>query len=423
MHTLDPLLLVAIALTVAYAAQRLTDALRLPTVTGYVILGVLLGGSLVALVNAVFRSELPPVFSTELLRDFGIVGDLALTLVAFSVGSELRLDSLRKVGRSIFLIALLESVGAFVLVLVGVLAATGGDLALALILGAVASATAPAATVMVIRQYRSSGPLTTTVLAVVGLDDAVALMIYSFSAAVARSVLKHSAEITWGEAIGVPALEVLGALALGSALGLAAAWALRNVRKSDQLLTAAGAVLVAGAGLAKLWHLSPLLTTMALGFVVTNRNAFVKNRIESVLHGVSPVLFALFFVLAGARLDATLLPTIGLVGLVYLLARSAGKIGGASLGARLGGASPAVRKYVGFALIPQVGVAVALAILVDQEFGGGHFGAEGDRLATWVVNILLATTIVTEVVGPLLMRLALQRAGEANQAPAGGDLT
>lgn len=420
MEPLNALLILAIVLAVAFVGQRLTSRLKLPTVTGYILLGVLLGGSLVGIVNLLLGTDLAPLLDADRLRDFSLVGDLALMLVAFAVGSELDMQKLRKVGRSILFIAIAESMAAFVLV-AGATYLLQQDVAMAVILGAVASATAPAATVMVIRQYRAAGPLTTTILGVVGIDDAVALMIYSFAATAARAALLHTGKIDWGVMVGRPVVEILGALALGGALGLVGARLLRKVRVTDQLLTGTGMLLLAAAGLARLWELSPLLVNMALGMTLVNRNRFVKNRMAGALAGLSPLFFAMFFVLGGARLNIMLLPQIGLLGGVYLLARAAGKIGGATLGANLGSAPLAVRKYVGFGLLPQVGVAVALALMVDHQFGGGQFGPEGDRLASWVINVLLVTTIATETVGPLLTRVALERAGEAGMAPAEGD--
>ena len=419
MDSVNTMLLVAIILAVAFLAQLFTERLKLPTVTGYIILGVFLGSSVVGIVNYVFGWHLPPVFDGQRLRDFGMAGDIALTLVAFAIGAEFDLGTLRKVGRSILFIALLESLGAFAMVGLGVWLLSR-DLSMALILGAVASATAPAATVMVIRQYRSRGPLTTTILAVVGLDDAVALMIFSFAAAIAGAILAHQGQISLLLVVGEPVLEIVGALVLGAVLGLVGSALLRHVRSTEQLLAGAGALLLLAGGLAKTWHLSPLLTNMALGMMIVNRNPFLKNRISSMLSSIAPVFYALFFILGGARLNISLLPAIGWLGPIYLLARAAGKIGGAALGARLGKAPQVVRRFVGFGLIPQVGVAVALAILVDQQFGRGQFGQQGQRLAMWVINILLVTTLVTETVGPLLTRLALRRAGEVGMAPGEG---
>ncbi|MBN2583851.1 MAG: cation:proton antiporter, partial [Planctomycetes bacterium] len=300
MDSLNVMTLLAICLAVAFIAQKITERLKLPTVTGYIIMGVLLGGSLVGVLNYLFHWHLPPLFSTERLRDFGLAGDIALTLVAFAVGAELDVANLRKVGRSILYIAVLESLGAFVLV-AGAVWLINGDKAMALILGAVASATAPAATVMVIRQYRARGPLTTTILAVVGMDDAVALMIYSFAATVAGGILAHDPSLSLAKTVGMPVLEIIGALVLGGTLGLVGSVLLKNVRGTDHLLAGGGAMLLLAGGLAKAWGLSPLLTSMALGMMIVNRNAFVKNRLSSVFSGLAPLFYALFFILGGAR--------------------------------------------------------------------------------------------------------------------------
>jgi len=368
-------------------------------VTGYVLLGVVLGVSLLRLLHE------------EALQHMDLVNDLALGLIGFTIGSELRRDVFKKLGKSIFLIALFESLCAFILVTVFVYLLDPTRIYLALILGAVASATAPAATVYVIQQYKTKGPLTSTILAVVGIDDAIALMIFVFAAAVTKSLLSVE-HISSLHIILTPVLEILFSLLLGTMLGLLFVWLFRRVRFPDDLSLGIIGFILLGLGIAEHFHLSGLLAIMAFGSVSSNMNLMLNNRSGKVLEQFSPILFACFFIFGGAHLNLTLLPKVGVLGLVYLIARMAGKMGGASLGAWISRAPPSVRKYIGFALIPQVGVAIALAILVKKEFGTGAFGEEGMHLAEVVINVLLFTTIITEIVGPLLTKMALTRAGE-----------
>ena len=172
-------------------------------------------------------------------------------------------------------------------------------------------------------------------------------------------------------------------------------------------------VILLTCGLAQSFHLSALLANMASAAVIVNRALFIKRRIQKVFADFAIVFYALFFITGGAHLDLSSIPAIGVLGMIYFLTRLVGKIGGAHLGAVLGRAGATVRKHIGFSLIPQVGVAVALALVVGREFGTGDYGQAGVDLSSLVVNILLFTTILTEVLGPYLTRRALIQAGEA----------
>jgi len=396
---MNSLILLAITALAAYIVRRLTSRLEIPTVTGYVLLGVLLGVSLLE------------IFQEDSLRDLDLVNDLALGLIGFTIGSELRRDVFKKLGKPIFLIALFESLCAFLLVTLFVWILYPSKIYLAIILGAVASATAPAATVYVIQQYKAKGPLTSTILAVVGIDDAIALMIFVFAAAVTKSILSTE-HISAIHVVLTPILEISLSLLLGTALGLLFVWLFRRVRFPDDLSLGIIGFVLLGLGISEHFHLSGLLAIMAFGSVSSNMNLMLNNRSGKILEQFSPILFACFFVFGGAHLNIALLPKVGILGLVYLSARMTGKIGGATLGAWVGRAPSTVKKYIGFALIPQVGVAIALAILVKKEFGTGAFGDAGLHLAEVVINVLLFTTIITEIIGPILTKVILNRAGE-----------
>lgn len=399
MSEFNTLILLSITALMAYSIRRLTNRIGMPTVTGYVLIGVVLGGSIIRFLHE------------EALQNMDLVNDLTLGLIGFTIGSELRGAVFQKLGKPIFLIALFESLFAFVLVTLFVYLLDTSKIYQALILGAVASATAPAATVYVIQQYKAKGPLTSTILAVVGIDDAVALMVFVFAVALTKSLL--SAEhLSMLHILLRPVLDISFSLLLGVLLGLLYVWIFRRVRFPDDLSLGIIGFILLGLGIAEHFHLSGLLTVMAFGSISSNINLMLNNRSGKVLEQFSPILFACFFVFGGAHLDLTLLPRVGILGLVYLISRMAGKMGGASLGALIGRAPRAVRKYIGFALIPQVGVAIALAILVKKEFGTGAFGEEGVNMAEVVINVLLFTTIITEVVGPILTKAALTRAGE-----------
>ena len=398
MH-LNVLTILAITALVAYATKQLTGRLGIPTVTGYVLMGVVFGISLLR------------VFSPEMLERLELVNDFALGLIGFTIGSELRKDVFQKLGRSIVLIAVFEALCAFLLVAGILFLMMPSKPYQALILGAVASATAPAATVYVIQQYKAKGPLTSTIMAVVGIDDAIALMIFVFASVVTKGILaaKHISLLT---IIFKPLIEILLSLILGLAIGRIFTWLFKRVRYPDDLTLGVVAFILLNLGVAEMFHLSGLLSVMAFGSTATNLNMMLANRSGKVLENFAPILYACFFIFGGAHLNLALFPQVGLLGLVYLLARITGKVSGASLGAWIGKAPRTVRKYVGLALIPQVGVAIALAILVKKQFGDGQFGERGVLLATVVINVLLFTTVITEIVGPLLTKWALKKSGE-----------
>ncbi len=381
------------------ARTYISERFRFPAVTLYVILGVLLGVSIFG------------VYSERALEVLDFVSTIGIGLIAFVIGSELDARTLRKLGTSIILIAIFESLAAFVLVTGAVYLMMPGRFSYALVLGSVASATAPAATVAVIRQYRAKGPLTSTVMGVVGIDDAVALIIFVFSSLFAENVLRGLPTNVFVLLLR-PTLTIAESLVIGGAAGFASMYLLRKVRDPDGLLMASFAIVLMLLSSSRFLGLSELLTVMSFSVVLVNANPVVSHRIRSNLEKLSPIVLPLFFILAGAHLDVRLIGSIGLIGLVYTAARAAGKISGAYLGAVIGRAERTVRRYVGFSLIPQVGVAVALALAIRTRFDTPDFGAAGHELASIVINILLFTTLITETVGPFLTRATLSAAGE-----------
>ena len=388
MTELNSLVILAITLLMAYFVKQVSGKVGLPIVTGYVLTGVVLGISLLNILHV------------HALQDLDLVNDLALGLIAFTIGSELRRSVFRELGRSILVIAIFEGTVAFALVTGVMLLIDADKLYQALILGAVASATAPAATVYVIQQYKAKGPLATTILAVVGIDDAIALTIFVFASAIVQSIL-GSTHISAGILFFHACLDIALSLLLGVFTGLI------FVR-----LFGTGAFILLNLGVAGHLHLSGMLSVMTFAAVVSNLNIMLNNRSARILEGFAPVLYACFFIFGGAHLDFALLPKIGWIGLAYLLSRAAGKIGGAGLGAWIGKAPKTIRKYIGFSLLPQVGVAIALAIMVRKEFGQPLYGDAGSELAALVINVLLFTTIITEIIGPFLTKWVLGKAGE-----------
>jgi len=409
LHAVENWLVVGVVLLLGRLGGKLTSRLRTPMVVGYLLVGVVLG-----------RSALN-IISSESTHRLELVTDLGLGIVAFMIGTELSRRVIRRLGRKLIIIMVSESVMAFVVVAVLVwglsgwlLPAAGLAAAGALILGAMAPASAPAGTVAVIQEYKARGPLTSLLLGVVGLDDAFAIMIYAFAAAIAK-VMLSARHVSFASVMGGPCLEILGGLAVGAAVGVMLHALIRRSRdRADVLVYALGAILLA-TGLANAMGLSLILANLAVGAMVANISARAAERAYRTVEQITAPIYALFFVVAGAHLDLRLFAALSLLGVVYIVGRSAGLIGGAWLGATLSRAEPNVRRYLGLGILSQAGVAVGLALTVANQFRAPEYGPLGRQLAAMTINTIAATTIVFEIVGPITTKIALSRAGEIGQ--------
>jgi len=415
-HQLPILATVGLVLIFGFIGSRLARLLKLPSVTGYIFAGVIVGKSLLGWIVG------EPESSTALILDN--ISIAALGLIAFSIGAELRFAKLRRMGRSILPIALLAAVGATIVVAgIIILAAwifprilfpavdMRALIPLALILGAIASATAPAAILAVINEYRARGPLSDALIATVAIDDVFCIMIFGVIFPVAVALTGAGTEISFSGVILMPLREIIFSLALGALAGGVVALILRSVRgKSGQMVVILSFVLLL-CGLATKYHISPLLTNMAFGCMIIN----LKSRsgpILSSLQSIEPPLFVAFFTIAGIHLDLKLLASIGVLGLLYFSARVMGKIGGAYLGSRMLKAPPTVRRYLGMGLLPQAGVAIGLVIMVQENSYLGGVYISGQSLPAIVTNCILAAVALNELIGPLAARFALGKAGE-----------
>lgn len=390
--SLNGFIIVGTCLLVGILLGKLMIRFNIPSVPGYIIAGLILGVSGFKIVNG------------DNLENFAFISDFALGIIAFNIGSELNIKVLKKMGKSILIIAVCESLGAFTLV-TSIMLLLKQPIETALILGAVSSATAPAATVMVLKECKAKGPLTSTLLGVVAVDDAVCLMIYSIAASVAKVFVNHEV-VTINKILIHPIMEIVFSIIAGGILGVILAYLLQKARNNTELLSFVIGIIVLLVGLSQAFHLSPLLACMSLGIMIANVSSSA-NKVFRSIESFSPPIIAAFFVFAGARLDISLIPHIGLVGVLYLTFRVLGKVLGAALGGKLSKAPSVVTKNLGFGLISQVGVAIGLAITVQHEFAGTD-------LAVLVLTVLLATTILTEIIGPILTKKAIIRSGEAN---------
>ncbi|HID96018.1 MAG TPA: cation:proton antiporter [Candidatus Latescibacteria bacterium] len=392
---MNEILVVGIVLFFGYLGGKLIARIKVPAVTGYFLIGLAFGVS--------FLKIIPESWSLKL----GWLIEFALILIAFTVGGEIKRSTLRSLGRSIFSIVIFETFGAYFLILLAMLL-LHQPLALSLLIAAIGSSTAPAVTVLVLNEYRAKGPLTQTLLACVGLDDALGLAAYSVSASLAHSLFL-GVHVSVPSLAGLVALGVVISLGLGIIAGLLLSNILRWVRYPLEILTVTLGTLTLIGGLLQLQvgplHFSPLLGSMAMGFYMSN---FPRRRkdVFAPLQNFGYPFYTIYFVLAGARLHIRMLAKLGLVALGYLLGRFTGKVLGANLGATISKAPLTVRKYTGFGLFSQAGIAIGLCLLAAREF---------PSVSSIVVAVGLGTTIVTEIVGPFSTKYVITKAGEVGK--------
>ncbi len=390
--------------------SRLAKLVKLPAVTAYLVAGILIGPYFLGALGIKGLGFI----SMENIKSFSILSDVALGFIAFSIGNEFRLAQLKKTGKQATVIGIIQAVAATLLVdaaLIGLHFIIPDKLPLtsAIVLGAVASATAPAATLMVVRQYKSKGPLTDILLPIVALDDAVGLVLCAVSFGVAKALLSGHIDIL--SVIIELILEVALSLALGYIMGVLFTFFERFFYSRSKRLAMSVTFVMLTVALSMLQfnvfgvHIafSSLLTCMMLGTVFCNMCDFSEELMDRVDRWTAP-LFVLFFVISGAELELATFKDIVVVGigLVYILTRSLGKYFGACLSAKAVGCDKNIVKYLGMTLLPQAGVALGMAIKAEE------LGPEG----LIVANITLFSVLVYELVGPFLTKVALSKAGE-----------
>ena len=394
---MNSLLILAIALFAGLLSTKLMKLVKLPNVTGYLIVGLLLGPHLI---NIIGEKE---------IDSFSFLIEIALGFIAFSIGGEFKIENLKKIGKNVFLITFVQAFLALVfvdisLIVFGLIQGTlQENLPLILVLGAVATATAPAATLMVIRQYKAKGKLTDTLLLVVALDDAFGLVLFAISLAIAK-VFAIGGVITFTSIALMPLLEIVVSLGIGTVLGLILSLATRFFRSRANRLIWMITVVFTGVGLAQILPIpvSSLLLCMMLGAVFCN----TKNDSLMILGDMerwTPPLFMLFFIISSAELDLTVIPIVGAVGIIYLIARSAGKYFGAYLGSVIVKEDKSIRNYLGLALLPQAGVAIGMAKISSEAL---------PKYSAQILAVVLCATLFYELVGPGITKFALKKAGD-----------
>ena len=395
------LLIIGFLVFIGMFAGKSMRFIRLPSIIGFMLIGVICGPSLAGILNE------------DIISRLSFLPEVALSFVALSIGLELHFPSLKREGKGIIFIILSESIAAFAVTAAGIYVLTK-NLPLALIFGAIAPASAPAGTVAVIQEYNAKGPLTRALYSVVGFDDGFGIIIFGFAAAIAKSLLGTesgtSSENVW-QMISTPLMEVSLSIAAGAAFSFIFIVIARKLKGGRDLFIFIFAVVLLANGLCILFHLSSILTNMVLGIFIVNTQA--KKLIEQVraeIGRVLPLLFVLFFVLAGANLHLSALPALGIIGLIYIACRSLGLIGGSWLGASLTRSPENIRKYLGIGILSQAGVAIGLALIVSNEFSA--FGEAGSFIGSTVITTVTATSIFFEIVGPVLTKVGLKKAQE-----------
>lgn len=386
---MDVLFKLAIVIVVGWLGGKLAKLLKLPNVSGYLVAGLFLGPSFFKLI------------SSQDMDSFTLISEVALAMVAFSIGSEFVLKDLMKLGKSIVVITLAEVIGAVVVVFSVMFFIFKQDLVFSLIIASMSAATAPAATLMVVRQYRADGPVTRAILPVVALDDVFGIMIFGLALSIARMSV-GAGEFTFWQMISQPFIEIFGSLLLGAGLGVVLSLISKKAGDTDELLIVTLGMIFAATGLSKMWGLSPLLTNIVMGTALVNL-VHNSNRVFFSLNHFSPPVYLLFFTLAGASLDLKVLFSVGLMGIAYIIARAAGKIFGAWIGARSVNAEPTVQKYLGLGLLPQGGISIGLSVLVRQYL---------PDYSVAIITIIMFSVLVYEVSGPIFAKIAIDKAGE-----------
>lgn len=388
---MDTILSFAVILLAGLLAARLLRKIRFPAVTAYLLLGILIGPGVLNLA------------SEQIINASGLISNIVLGIIAFGLGQNFSRQNFSKIGKSIIWISLLEAGGAWAGVFFASFLLLKQPLYLSLLFGAIASATAPAATVMIIREFRARGIFTNTLLGVVALDDAWSLIIFSISLALAKALRYPLTESFFLPKIFLSAfLEIGGAFVLAASIAIAFSYFSRFIKtEADLLISTLGFVLLT-TGIALYLHFPALLANIFLGMVLVNLKR-ENVRFFEVFRRVDSPLYLFFFVLAGIHLEINLLGKLALMAAAYFGFRIAGKLLGASLGGYLSRAPRLVRKYLGFGLVPQAGVALGLALIAKVEF------SPQGRI---VFTTIIITTIVYELIGPFFTKFALSKAGE-----------
>ncbi len=415
--SLQILLALSIALMAGLIMSRVTKRWNLPAVTGYLVAGILIGpyclGQLgIAGIGFISAGD---------VKKYDIISKVALGFIAIAMGNEFRVSELKKIGKKAVVIAVFQALSATLLVDLALFMLHFWlkdklPLSVVLTMGAIATATAPAATLMVVKQYKAEGPLTKLLLPIVALDDAVGLVVFAVSFGIAQSL--DGGAVDPVSIIVNPLLEVVVSLALGALLGFLFHFSERFFHSRSKRMSISVAFVFLGVALSMLTFrigrvtvgFSSLLVCMMLGTVFCNLCDFSEELMERIDRWTGPIM-VLFFVISGAELELAVFRDwqIVIVGVVFILFRSLGKIEGAKVSSKFMKCEPQVQKYLGITLLPQAGVALGMSLLAAERMPG----TEGQL----VRSVSLFAGLIYELFGPLLTKIALDKAGEIHEKP------
>ncbi len=381
------LLGVGIIILLGILGGKLSHRIKIPRVTGYMLTGLLFGPSILGLI------------SDTTLHDVSLVNDIALGLILFAIGGEIEWRHLKAMGRKVIFVALAESFGAFFLVF-AITFLISSDWGLAILLGSISIATAPGVTLLVIREYRSRGPLTDTLLAVVAMNNILCLIVFR----VFFSLYSMSQGEPWLDAALALGKELIASVLIGGVIAaIITYWEQKIDDLSELLLVIIGGLLV-GIGIARQMSISHLMVCLIIG-AVTNNLSMMHRLVYAELRQTEMPFYIAFFVLSGASLHLSELSSLGALGAAYLIARPVGKWIGAHFTCKQYNISPQVTNNLGMTLLPQAGVAIGMVITVSESH---------PELGTIIGTVVLSSVIVYEGIGPFLTRLAIVRAGETH---------
>lgn len=400
LHATQLVLLLGIVMFFGALGGRIFKKLKIPQVVGYIVIGIVIGSSGLQILGKATIAALNPVST------------VALSMIGFLVGGELKLNVIKKYGKQFVGILLFEAITPFFIV-GGIIFAISLvvtknlnlSISLGLILGAICSATAPAATTDVLAEYRTRGPLTTIVYGIVAMDDAVALILYAVANTISAPLLEGNS-VSFGIQLLMIAKEIFGSILLGGVFGILLGTIIRNIMTEEgRILSFALGSLFLCTGISMTLNLDNILCAMSLGFFMVNFAPKKTLPVFTLVEKFTPPVYVLFFVLVGAKLDIWIItPYLGALAIIYVVGRTFGKALGSILGALITKAPETVRKYLPFCLLSQAGVAIGLSIAAGNDFP--------DSVGPQILLIITATTFIVQLAGPIFVKYGVTKAGE-----------
>jgi len=401
-------LVVGILLVIGFFGGIIARKVKLPTISGYIIIGMFL-----SLFHVIPRNFIE--------GNLSIIIEVSLGMIGYLVGGTLNYGMLKKFGKQIVIITMTQLMGAWILVSIFVFFLTPfllkanqfhpayfqSLLPSAIIIGAISCATAPAATIAIIRECKANGPLTNTLLAVIALDDGLCVIAFALGLNIAKIISSGIAGlnfISWFKALLIPLINISGSASLGAVLGMTIIYFISFADNKKRLLVLITGIIMLCIGLAKVLQVSNILANMVMGFVVTNRIKPNEDAFE-VIDDVDEVIFAMFFTLAGAQFDLGVIKEAGILSVLIIFGRCGGKYIGAWIGASISNSSALIKKYLGLGLMPKAGVTVGLALLAKQYFNSSGVG-------NIMLSAILTSVIINELIAPPLTKYALTKSGE-----------